>query len=163
MDEPPTTDAALSAQSAISQSISRQRQWVADYVQLLMARCAAQHLNLKQLSEQAGMSRQTLSRKLRNHEFSFDELKRLLIVLDIDGQCAMLAIEHEGDWRMYDSNPLELAARLAKILPGEIAATLERDIQPLKPGTIRQLAREMAQRIAQHDDAVLRRRDCLQV
>jgi hypothetical protein len=72
------------------------------------------------------------------------------------------AIEYEGDWRMYDSNTLELAAALAKILPGEIAAALNRDIQPLKAGAVRQLAREVAKRIALHDDEILKRRESLQ-
>jgi transcriptional regulator with XRE-family HTH domain len=139
-----------------------QQQWIASYIELLAARIRANHINLKDLSGQTGMSRQTLSRKLKNHEFSFDELKRLFAALKIDGQCAMLAIEYEGDWRMYDSNTLELAAALAKILPGEITAALERDIQPLKAGAIRQLAREVAQRIALHDNEVLKRRESLQ-
>lgn len=136
--------------------------WTASYIALLAARISDSRINIKDLSEQAGMSRQTLSRKLKNHEFSFDELKRLFAALKIDGQCAMLAIEYEGDWRMYDSNTLELTAALAKMLPGEIAAALDRDIQPLKAGAVRQLAREVAQRIALHDDEVLKRRESLQ-
>ena len=156
----------LASEAAPSSECNRltmpQQQWTASYIELLAARIRANHINLKDLSEQAGMTRQTLSRKLKNHEFGFDELKRLFAALDIDGQCAMLAIEHEGDWRLYDSNTLELAATLAKMLPGEIAAALERDIQPLKAGAIRQLAREVAQRIALHDNEVLKRRECLQ-
>lgn len=140
----------------------QQQQWTASYIELLAARISDSRINIKDLSEQAGMSRQTLSRKLKTHEFSFDELKRLFAALKIDGQCAMLAIEYEGDWRMYDSNTLELAAALAKMLPGEIAAALDRDIQPLKAGAVRQLAREVAKRIALHDDEVLKRRESLQ-
>ena len=157
------TATAVSPHETNSPVLATPRQpWAASYIELLAARISADHINIKDLSEQAGMSRQTLSRKLKTHHFSFDELKRLFAALKIDGQCAMLAIEHEGDWRLYDSNTLELAAALAKMLPGEIAAALDRDIQPLKPGAIRQLAREVAQRIALHDDEILKRRESLQ-
>jgi AraC-like DNA-binding protein len=133
----------------------------AHYVELVCDRMRADHINVKDLSAKAGMSRQTLSRKLKTHEFGFDEIKRLFAALNIDGQCAMLAIENEGDWRMYDSNTLEVAATLAKLLPGKIAAALERDIQPLRHGAIHQLAREVAARIVQHDNDVLKRRETL--
>lgn len=141
---------------------ARYDNWARGYVKILVARIRDKHLNIKDLSTRAGMTRQTLSRKLQNHGFSFEELKRLLEVLEIDGHCAMLAVEHEGDWELYDTNTLELAATLAKMLPAEISAALSRDIQPLKPAAIRQLAREVAQRIATHDNEILQRRETLQ-
>jgi transcriptional regulator with XRE-family HTH domain len=140
---------------------ARYHNWAHGYAKILAARIRDRHLNIKDLSSRAGMTRQTLSRKLQNHDFTYEELKRLLEVLGIDGHCAMLAVEHEGDWQLYDSNTLELAASLAKLLPGEIAAALSRDIQPLKPAAIRQLAREVAQRIAKHDNDVLERLEYL--
>ena len=141
---------------------ARHDTWARGYVKILVARIRDKHLNIKDLSTRAGMTRQTLSRKLQNHGFTFEELKRLLEVLEIDGHCAMLAVEHEGDWQLYDTNTLELAATLARMLPAEISAAIARDIQPLKPAAIRQLAREVAQRIATHDDEILRRRETLQ-
>ena len=140
---------------------ARHHNWASGYVKIVTARIRDKHLNIKDLSTRAGMTRQTLSRKLQNHGFTFEELKRLLEVLGVDGHCAMLAVEHEGDWQLYDTNTLELAASLARMLPGEIAANLSRDIQPLKPAAIRQLAREVALRVAKHDDEVLERREYL--
>lgn len=162
VSEPLGADTVSSPETNSPILATQQQLWTASYIELLVARISDSRINIKDLSVQAGMSRQTLSRKLKTHEFSFDELKRLFAALKIDGQCAMLAIEHEGDWRLYDSNTLELAATLAKMLPGEIAAALDRDIQPLRAGAVRQLAREVAQRIALHDNEVLKRHESLQ-
>jgi AraC-like DNA-binding protein len=161
MAEPITNELFVIEDNSGQPAAARHRRWAGAYAKILTARIRDRHLNIRDLSTRAGMTRQTLSRKLQNHGFSFEEFKRLLEVLGIDGHCAMLAVEHEGDWQLYDSNTVELAASLARMLPGELAAALSRDIQPLKPAAIRQLAREVAQRVAKHDDEVLRRSESL--
>ena len=111
----------------------------------------------KKLSDKASINRHTFNRKLMTEEFTFSELRRLYEAAGINWHCAILAIECENDWRLYNSTTIEVASTLAEMISAKIHHVIERDIQPVKHAALTALTEEIAIRIAKHDDTMILR------
>jgi hypothetical protein len=133
------------------------------YIPLIRHEMGVKRFNITELSRRVEVSKDFLSRVLREHRpLRYPLKERLFEELQIDRHKAFIAVELIQDWQAYHTNIMDFIANLAGALYDSIYTARNGDINALEVRSVRQAADFISTRIVAIDDRILRARADIQ-